>query len=340
MAGFDRVFLSPKLVEERSVELPFGLTPRDLGPALRGSDGTPRDRVLEVVARYDIQGLHQRDNSRVITLRADADQSFEVDVFVKLATDREAEITRRLISAGVPIPPLLFDVATSEGAHVLGFEFLPTIGIDFDSPGEVTELLAAVAVLNACSPETLRPTAHLPPGRPEAEFTARVASALAFVESIGILEWATPNELIAIYAEAKRWAVTMPTAVTHGEMYFQQVGRRRAGQLVMFDLATVGVRPRFSDLCSLVTGIDHECSWDEGDVLAHYLAELERAGATTPLLDEGLTELRRLRVLSCFESLPWLVRSLDDPHLGDHAVVANLETLRRDLHDLRVGRQA
>jgi hypothetical protein len=167
-----------------------------------------------------------------------------------------------------------------------------------------------------------------------------VGSALAFVESVRLLEWATAAELLDIYAGARRWAAAMPTAVTHGEMYFQHVGRQREGSLRMFDLATVGVRPRFSDLCSLIRGIARECALDEIDVIAGYLAQLARAGAAAPSVEEGLRELRRLRVLSCFQSLPWLVRSLDDPHLGLEAVADKVETMRRDLGDLRVVRSA
>ena len=108
----------------------------------------------------------------------------------------------------------------------------------------------------------------------------------------------------------------------------------------IFDLATVGVRPRFSDLCSLVSGIARECALDEIDVIADYLAQLTLAGASAPGVHEGLRELRRLRVLNCCQSLPWLVRSLDDPHLGLEAVADKVETMRRDLGGLGVVRSA
>lgn len=342
VAGFDRTSLSPKLVEERPADLPFGLTLFDLGPAFRGRNvQLPRGSGWRVVTRYEVQGLHQRGRSRVVTLRDEAFDPFpEVDVFVKLATAREAEISANLAAAGAPIPSLLFDVPRSDSTHVLGFEFLDTIGIDFASAAEVTELLALIARLNACSPAILGLAANPPSGRPEAEFTDSVRYALAFVESVGLLEWATVAEVIDIYARAKRWAAAMPTAVTHGEMYFHQVGRRREGSLRMFDLATVGVRPRFSDLCSLVSGIARECALDEIDVIAGYLAQLALAGAPEPSVHEGLRELRRLRVLSCCQSLPWLVRSLDDPHLGLEAVADKVATMRRDLGDLGVLRSA
>jgi hypothetical protein len=294
---------------------------------------------MRVVTRYEIQGLHKRGRSRVVTLRDEAfDPLPEVDVFVKRATAREADISANLAAAGAPISSLLFDVPRTDSTHVLGFEFLDTVGIDFVVATEVTELLAAIAALNACSPAVLELSADPPPGRPEAEFTERVKSALGFVESAGLLEWATAAQLMDIYAGATRWAAAMPTAVTHGEMYFQHVGRRREGSLRMFDLATVGVRPRFTDLCNLVSGIARECGSDEIDVIVDYLAQLNLAGVAAPSLHEGLRELRRLRVLSCCQSLPWLVRSLNDPHLGLEAVADKVETMRRDLDDLGVVR--
>lgn len=334
--------MSPKLVDELPAELPFGLTLSDVGPALAGPNAQlTRGSGMRVATRYEIQGLHQRGRSRVLTLRDEAfDPMPEVDVFVKLATAREAEIAAHLAAAGVPIPSLLFDVPRTDSAHVLGFEFLDTIGIDFVSAAEVTELLAVIAALNTRPPEVLGMSTDPPPGRPEAEFTASVKSALAFMESVRPLEWATAAELMDVYARAKRWAAAMPTAVTHGEMHFQQVGRRRDGPLRMFDLATVGVRPRFSDLCSLVSGIARVCASDEIDVIADYLAHLMLAGTPAPSVHEGLREMRRLRVLSCFQSLPWLVRSLDDPHLGLEAVADKVETMRRDLGDLGVVRSA
>ena len=334
--------MSPKLVEERPAELPFGLTLSDVGLALigRNSQLSPGGG-MRVVTRYEIQGLHQRGRSCIVTLRDEAfDPVPEVDVFVKLATAREAEISAKLAAAGAPIPSLLFNVPRTDSTHILGFEFLDTIGIDFVSAAEVTELLAVLAALNACSPAVLGLSADPPLGRPEAEFTESVKSALAFVESVRLLDWVTAAELMDIYAGAKRWAAAMPTAVTHGEMYFQQVGRRQEGSLRMFDLATVGVRPRFSDLCSLVSGIARECALDEIDVLADYLVQLTLAGAAAPNVHDGLRELRCLRVLSCCQSLPWLVRSLDGPHLRLETVADKVETMRRDLCDLGLVRSA
>lgn len=115
---------------------------------------------------------------------------------------------------------------------------------------------------------------------------------------------------------------------------------RREGSLRIFDLATVGVRPRFADLCTLVSGIARECGSEEIDVIADYMEQLTLAGAAALSMHEGLGELRRLRVLSCCQSLSWLVRSLEDPHLGLGAVANKVETMRRELAELGVIRSA
>ncbi len=52
-------------------------------------------------------------------------------------------------------------------------------------------------------------------------------------EDLGIV---VPRWLDA-YFETKQACVQMPKALTHGEMYFQQVGRSGGGALVLFDLA-------------------------------------------------------------------------------------------------------
>jgi hypothetical protein len=261
-----------------------------------------------------------------------------IDVFVKRspASAREADRHVQLEAAGVAVPRLLFDVEASDGDHVLGFEFLDTIGIDFDSSKEVTELLTLVATLNAVPPSALGGSSRPSPGRPEAEFTASVERALITAQSNRLLRSAAleVSEWLDLYAVAKRWATCMPAALTHGEMYFQQVGRAAGGPLVIFDLATVGLRPRFSDLCILARDLDDLTDHDETEVLRIYLDALRAAGVATPTVVDGLDELRRLRVLRGLQSMPWLAGALHDPELGLTVVEQNVETLRRDLADL------
>jgi hypothetical protein len=136
------------------------------------------------------------------------------------------------------------------------------------------------------------------------------------------------------YAASKRTADAMPLALTHGQMYFQQVGRRSGGPLVLFDLATLDVRPRFSDLCSLVGGLADRVDVDEPSILERYLEQLRVAGAEgVPDLAVAWRELRALRALSGFQTLPWMVSAHRDPDIGFESLVGLVETLAEDLAD-------
>lgn len=340
MAGFDRMSLSPVLTIEEVIDLPFGLTWAQVTAALPDLD--PRAVAdCRALKRYEIQGLHDRAGSVVVSFEYPTRTGHAIrDVFVKHSPALEADRHVQLAAAGVPLPRLLLTADAATGNQVLGFEFLDTIGIDFESSDEVRELLALVATLNAVDPAALGGASTPPPGRPEAEFTAGVERALVTARSMSLLDWASMevSDWLEVYREAKGWAASMPRAVTHGEMYFQQVGRAGNGPLVIFDLATVGVRPRFFDLCSLVRGLVRYAADDEAAVLAAYLDALTAASVTVPSVLDSLDELRRLRVLSCFQSLPWLARSLDNPELGLDALEDKLSTLRGDLFDLGIVR--
>jgi hypothetical protein len=130
------------------------------------------------------------------------------------------------------------------------------------------------------------------------------------------------------YHEAKRACAGIPSALTHGELSFQQVGRRADGTLVVFDLATLGLRPRLDDLCTVVPALAAHTGTDEGELLATYLDELAARGTDdVPKPDVAAHELRRLRILGAFQSLPWLVRAHADPELGIEALERCVATL-------------
>lgn len=340
MDRFDRARLSPVRVADAPAALPFLLGWQDIRGVLVGLDA---DRASECRSyeRYEIQGLRARDRSTIVSVSyPTTDGHVVVDMFVKRTprAAREAERHAQLTAAGVAVPRLLWHVELPEGEDVLGFEFLDTIGIDFTSAEEITELLTLLATLNAVPPSALGESPSPPRGRPEAEFTASVEAALTAAQSAGRLSWAslTMKDWLALYQDAKRWAGRMPTAVTHGEMYFQQVGRARTGPLVIFDLATVGLRPRFFDLCSLMRGLVDR-GGDEVALFGCYLNAVQAAGGTTALTPtEGIEELRRLRILGAFHSLPWLTRSVDDPDLGITALTDNINILRGDLAALAI----
>jgi hypothetical protein len=336
MDRFDRALLSALRVADEPTALPFSLRWHDIATALVGLE-VDRASECRSFKRYEVRGLRNRSRSAIVSVSyPTARGHMIVDMFLK-RTPRaacEAERHAQLVAEGVPVPRLLCDVELADGDHVLCFEFLDTVGVDFTAD-QIAELLTLVATLNAVPPAALGAFPSPPSGRPETDFTAGVEAALT--AAAGLLSWAslTTGDWLDLYQEAKRWARRMPTAVTHGEMYFQQVGRARTGPLVVFDLATVGLRPRFSDLCSLLRGLAAH-GRDERSLLENYLDVLQSAGATAPPVTDAVDELRRLRVLGAFQSLPWLTRSLDDPDLGPTALTENIDCLRRDLAALAI----
>lgn len=232
---------------------------------------------------------------------------------MKIAATSERDRHALLQRAGVPVPHLLVQAARDNGQVVRLFECLDTIGVDIGDPTEVSELLQVLAQLNAV--DAGREVPPLPAGRPEAEFTESVQRALRTVVDLGLRRDLHVEPWMAAYANAKRQGTPMPRALTHGEFYFQQVGRRNDGPLVVFDLATVGWRPRFSDLCSILAPIAAGAGETERKTFRRYLTMLQDLGAAVPDVADAFFELRWLRVLSGFESLPWLTSSYKDPHL-------------------------
>lgn len=341
MDRFDRALLSPLRVPGADSVLPFSLDWQVIAAGLVGLD---EERVSEcrAIERYRIRGLRARDRSTILTVSYPTTGGGVaiVDIFVKRTPRTLGEARRhgQLSAAGVPLPRLLWRTELPDREDVLGFEFLDTIGIDFVSDDEVSELLTLLARLNAVAPRALGESANPPAGRPEAEFTALVRDALAVARSGGLLDWAprSIDEWLALYRDAKSWAARMPTAVTHGEMYFQQVGRAKSGPLVMFDLATVGLRPRFADLGSVIRGLV-ERGGEEVQLIGCYLGALLDVGHRDTIdATDAIEELRRLRVLGAFQSLPWLTRSVDDPDLGPKALLDNINGLRDDLVALAI----
>lgn len=333
---YARATLSPRAVAERETGLPFALDWTTIADALLSFDKSRADEC-RATERYAIQGLRAKDRSAILTLRYPKTSGGVAveDFFVKLSPQsaREADRHGQLVAAGVPQPRLVWRSERPDGQEVLGFEFLDTIGIDFASDQEVRELLTLLATLNSVPPSALGGSPRAPGGRPESEFTAMVRHALQTVESAGYLHWSSRSidDWLALYRTAKGWAARMPTAVTHGEMYFQQVGRAGSGPLVIFDLATVGVRPRFADLASVFRGLAAR-GREEHHLMTLYLEALDNNRDIEPsAVQEAIDELRRLRILGAFQSLPWLSDSIDVPELGITALLENIDGLRHDL---------
>lgn len=265
--------------------LPFGLTWSDLATLL--------PEPMTWTAR-DPAGLH-KGQSCILTF---AD---ETAIFVK-QTHREAAKYRYLAAHQVPTPRLLHTVERDDHEIIL-LECLPRIGIE---PGEADDLLRLVARLNAIIDPPLD-VFETGPGRPGFDDLMRAVLGQITVD---------PARWFDLYRRAKGAVATFPLALNHGEMYFQQVGRSAAGELVVFDLETMSLHPRFADIAGILEPVAAMTGRSEPDLFASYQ-------------DPGdWRELLWTRVVRSFESLPWLVS--DRPDI-ENAPTVFINALHRDL---------
>nr|WP_269091173.1 phosphotransferase [Actinopolymorpha cephalotaxi] len=219
-----------------------------------------------------------------------------------------------LAGHGVPTPRLL---AAPRGGAVVVLEFLPTVGIE---PAEAGDLLSLIARVNAVDRPPLR-LFEAGSGLPQARFDALVEAALCRLADD---HRTTPPVEVDRWMRAYRLAAgqvaTCPTALNHGELGFQQVGWSGAGDartLVVFDLETMAIRPRFTDIATVLGSLAALTGLSEPDLFAEYLGALREF--TGQHLDEARAwaELRTVRVVVAFESLPWLAEVAGHPDVPD-----------------------
>lgn len=278
--------------------LPFGLTWADLADVLPGGAAGGR-AVVSHLKRGRHQGGHP---SVIMTLSWESPSGpRRTTLFFKSnpGDSREASRYRFLTDHRIAVPRLEVCVERA-GREVLGLQFLPSIGT---GPADVDDVLGLVARLNALTdvPDAVGAT---PAGLPQAQFERLLLPALDEISSshpdLGATTW------LDTYRRALVAYRALPTALTHGELAPQQLGRTEEGTLVMLDLATVGRRPRFTDLANLLATLAQLAGTDEQTVLGHYLAHLARESrAAAPVLEQAGAELQLTRFVRGVEALPW-----------------------------------
>lgn len=235
-------------------------------------------------------------------------QPHQTTLFFKLNPDdsREAQRYRFLTAHDVAVPHLEVCVER-EDEEVLGLQFLPSVGT---GPADVDDVLRLVASLNSLT-HVPAGVGSTPPGLPRTQFELLIARTLERISS------AHPDHEAATWFDTYRRAALLyrqlPTALTHGELAPQQLGRTEEGALVMFDLATTGLRPRLADIAQLLTTLAQLAGTDERTILGGYLSHLTRQSrATTPLDEQIWAELRLTRFVQGIEALPWHL-NLNEP---------------------------
>ena len=295
------------------VPLPFEITWADVAGALPGFTGGGIARVSHVR-----RGMHQGGRPSVIMTLSYVGQGgrrCERTVFFKRNQDgaREAETYRYLAGRGFSVSDLLICLDRADH-EVMGLEFLPSIGLQ---PSDLDDVLQLVAALNSIddAPATIATT---PVGMAQAEFEELLGAAAEDVAR----GWPEhrPDLWVDLYRRAVHVHGQLPRALTHGELAAQQVGRTRDGRLVVFDLATVGERPRFADLANVLQLLVRLSGVDERSVLSQYLRHLSAVGGPRCSVEQALGELRLTRFVQELEALPWRT-SLNDPaDLHQHVV--------------------
>jgi hypothetical protein len=245
-----------------------------------------------------------------------------------------------LAAEEVPVPQVLAAVQR-DAAETIVLEFLPTIGINFSAPHEVDALLHLTADINAISssPGPLNESQ----GMPQDQFDAFVRAALNRLERDPYLSGSE------VRVDAARWFRAyqsthaqlqgMPRALTHNQLYFHQVGwsdRPPARRLVVFDLETLTLAPRFSDICGILQPLSHYAGRDPLALFSTYLEHLEQRSRRPLDFALALRELRQVRVCAAMESVDWLVRWVTETGAPDarEALAWTIGPIQQDLDHL------
>jgi hypothetical protein len=336
---FEPANLSPVPGNLVACALPYGLTWQDLRGILPGFAGR-ESTDIQAFSSYEKQGLNGDSNSCILTLRypTGENQFRSETVFIKHAADQrntEAQKYQALASFGIPTPRLLA-VIYKEETEIIFLEFLPKIGIDFRSVDEVNNLLQLIAQVNSIQdPPDLF---NLSPGIPQAEFDERVQAALAEITrarswpiTIDVPRW------LQAYQVVQDACKSMPQAVNHNEFSFQQVGwaqRDGTSQLVVFDLETMGLSPRFADMAGILTRLAMYTERDQLELFGIYLDRFRELKGLKLGIDEAFHEMRLTRLTDAFNSLPWFVdiaRSADLNQMLDDPLSTAIHSLQDDL---------
>ncbi|HEX3816096.1 MAG TPA: hypothetical protein VHX59_24935 [Mycobacteriales bacterium] len=321
--------LSPLPVTADPGELPYGLVWDDLCPCLPDFD-----RPIDARRSYRKQGINKGTNSCILTLNYRAGREGRSrTLFFKNITDptrTEAAKHRFLAAHGVPTPALRHTIERP-GAETLIFEFLPIIGIE---PAAADELVALIAGLNAVQapPNALfQPN----PGLPKAEFDVGVRTALQrLAGNAATARFVRPDRWFRSYKRVGEVVTTLPVALNHGELHYQQVGRStRDSVLVLFDLETTALLQRFTDIADMLPSLSMFTGRSEHDLFAVYLRELRRSTGVALEESAALRELRLVRAVRLFWSLPWLFAMAGEVGMRDSPATA-AQTLRDDLSEL------
>ena len=342
MNPFEPARLSPIPKTLVASPLPYDLTWADIRSSLPGFDDRENANA-QAFASYEKQGLNGGPNSCILTLHypIGENQFRSETVFIKQTIDTEkmeAQKYQILAALGIPTPRLLAAIQ-KDNAEIILLEFLSKIGIDFRLTGEVKSLLYLVAQLNSIQnpPDVFNSSPVVPQG----EFDERVRNALLEIShnpslsvTVDVPRW------FDAYQRARAACKSMPLAVNHNEFFFQQVGwaqRDDTSQLVIFDLETMCLSPRFNDIAGVLDRLALYTGQDRLELLRIYLDRMWELNRLEMEIDEALHEIRLVHLKGTFDSLPWHVDIARRPRLNetlDNPLLRSANSLQADLIEL------
>ena len=323
MNPFEPAGLSPLPRTPVPCLLPYDLTWDDLGSILPGSEQEGNTNTIQAFSSYEKQGLNGGSNSCILTLRYPVEENrFRSEtIFIKRAVDQGSQEAQKYLSlASLDIPtPRLLAFFHKNNSEIILLEFLPKIGIDFQSADEVNSLLHLAAQLNSIQnpPEIFDQSGV---GIPQDEFNERIRRALREIArdrtlliTVDIPRWFNAYQIARVSCKS------MPRAVNHNEFSFQQVGWvQRAGknQLVIFDLETMSLSTRFTDIAGILPRLAIYTGQSQIDLFKIYFEKLCDLNALELEIDNAFHEMRLVQVKDAFDSLPWLVDVAKRPDLN------------------------
>lgn len=303
--------LSPLPVTPAACALPYGVTWEDLQGVLP-KFSLHRQNSAQAFCSYQKQGLNGGENSMILTLRYpdEAGQENTQTIFLKsIANPRlfEGYKYRFLEAHGAPTPRLLAALRKGD-AEVIVLEFLAKIGIDFNATPEIDDLLRLAARINTLPLPKFRLTTYAP--QPQDAFDQTVHRALDRLAARPGEPGFDPSVWFSVYLKVQKIVKSMPRVVNHNQFTFQQVGWAQRGSghaLVVFDLETLSLTPRFSDIAGILQPIALYSGQTQEELFQSYLAYLQQFSGTEINFNEALTEMRLLRINDHFDSLSWLL---------------------------------
>jgi hypothetical protein len=269
-------------------------------------------------------------------------------IFIKKTTiefaDREAEVYRALSSVGAPVIRFYNAIHLSTEEALIAVEYLP-YAVSWPITTDLHLAWAEAVALLASCPVPVEP--RLPTLTYRGEYEEIIQGIDAVLSRPDLVP---PSEISDVFptetAELAHsrlegfleYVDTLPKGLTHGECFPMHMGRRKPdGEVLLFDVTSAGVRPRFYDVQGFV--VDHGEPYEIADtdiVLRRFLEVYDQSLSWNQFRDEvrtieGLLALKQIaphmRMLESGRGEAW--------QNDDEARIGHLKWIRLSFRKIR-----